>query len=78
MARRKRNREDVASVIGLGGTSIALGLTGTAVAGVGGNTGGLTAAAGFLPVAGSVVGAQMVFGRLKDLEDLGTRKKRRR
>lgn len=75
MGRRKRRLNmGVRPVIGLAGTSIALGLSSRAVSGLGGNTRGLTAASSFLPVAGSVIGAGLV---LEQVAKFKTRKRRR-
>jgi len=63
MGKRKRN-DAVGGIMGLGATSIGLAVTGRAVAASGGNTGGLTNAAAFLPGAGSIVGAKAVLGDL--------------
>ena len=83
MARKKRNELDLVRPAGgllLGG--IALGVGSSVVGSVGGATAanaqaGLGTFSSFLPVVGTGIGAGIVIGQLRNLEDTTKRKRRK-
>ncbi len=82
---RKKNREFglVSGGIGLFGAGLGLGVGSTVIGGVGGPTaaaaqGGLTTAASFLPVGGTIIGAGVTVNLLRNLEQSTRRPKQGR
>ena len=80
MAKKKKDEtlESIAGIgaIGLGGAALSQGLGGIGGAAAASGQAGIAGAARFLPVAGKIVGAGMVFRSLKMLEP--ERKKKRK
>jgi len=89
MATRRKKRDDLGLIkpaIVLTGVGIGLGVGSSVVGSVGGSTaaaaqGGLTSAASFLPVAGTVVGSFVVVRQLQGLQrqvEVQTKQRKRR
>lgn len=78
MAKKKKELGMVKPALAMTGASVVLGVGSQVAVGSGGSAAGIGAMSGFLPIAGSAMGAGVVVGQLRKLEEAGkTRRKRR-